>query len=132
MIRMNLEPAIMFQIFISQMFNNYFKKYRSPNTMFINLTLILKIRHDTNLNGVKELVDQLLLNAVVTILIADTKDSSWTLLGTTNRKRRTQLQLQHVKSDSYSALILEVSHSEYKSYDPAFGNETVSANYYLH
>ena len=42
-----------------------------------------------------------------------------------------KIVLGRVPQDRYEISVLQVSHSENSLYNPVFGNETVSANYYL-
>ncbi|MEE9190079.1 MAG: Ig-like domain-containing protein, partial [Candidatus Neomarinimicrobiota bacterium] len=111
------------------------KQYGSTKTAVmsnnINFITVIEVRSDTNLNGLKDEDDEPLANTDITILITNSSGQSWTLNGKTDDDGKEEFKLRHVPMDTYNSSILEVSHSEYKSYEPAFGNETVSANYYL-
>jgi hypothetical protein len=112
-------------------FEKMIKQYGNIKGEKTDLISVIEVRYDSNHNGLRDSKDKPLANATVTILISSFDGGSWTLSGTTGKDGTTEITLGRVPLENYNTSILEVSHSGYKSYDPAFGNETVSANYYL-
>jgi subtilisin len=112
-------------------FQHTLKQYGNISSEKIDHISVIEVRHDTNRNGLKDLEDEPLANVSVTILISSSDGQSWIMTGITGKDGLATITLGRVPLDTYNTSILEVSHSEYKSYDPAFGYETVSANYDL-
>ncbi|MFC1550359.1 S8 family serine peptidase [Candidatus Neomarinimicrobiota bacterium] len=97
----------------------------------IDVQIKIAVRIDSNVNGMRDSEDTALKNAIVQILITNTNNESWIMSGKTKSDGLAKIVLGRVPQDRYEISVLQVSHSENSLYNPVFGNETVSANYYL-
>jgi hypothetical protein len=97
----------------------------------IDVVAAITVKVDANHNGIKDAADITLKKASVTISIVNSEGNSWVYSGKTKSNGKVEFTLGRVPHDRYEIIVENISHNDYDSFNPTFGNETVSANYYL-